>query len=220
VVDQLAPRPVVGLVRHYLQQRHPSIVLHAGERAAGWASEADRIRAAILHRGWNADVGAFTQTLDGSELDAAALMIPIVGFLPATDPRVQATIDAVATRLTGGRGLVYRYRTATGVDGLDGEEGTFLLCTFWLARALAMAGRTGEAREVFERAAAYVNDVGLLAEEIDPATGEQLGNTPRPSATSGWSTRRGRSTRPSNRRGDRSTRAARSGSCSRPPTPE
>jgi GH15 family glucan-1,4-alpha-glucosidase len=91
---------------------------------------------------------------------------------------VQATIDAVATRLTDGRGLVYRYHTAAGVDGLDGEEGTFLLCTFWLARALAMAGRTGEAREVFERAAAYVNDVGLLAEEIDPATGEQLGNTP------------------------------------------
>lgn len=152
--------------------------LHAGERAAGWANEADRIRAAILHRGWNADVNAFTQTLDGSELDAATLMIPIVGFLPATDPRVQATIDAVATRLTDGRGLVYRYHTAAGVDGLDGEEGTFLLCTFWLARALAMAGRTGEAREVFERAAAYVNDVGLLAEEIDPATGEQLGNTP------------------------------------------
>ena len=114
----------------------------------------------------------------GELLDAAALMIPIVGFLPAADPRVQSTIDAVATRLTDGRGLVYRYHTAAGVDGLDGEEGTFLLCTFWLARALAMAGRTGEAREVFERAAGHVNDVGLLAEEIDPITGEQLGNTP------------------------------------------
>jgi alpha,alpha-trehalase len=152
--------------------------LHAGERTACWASEAVRIREAILNRGWNADVGAFTQTLDGTELDAAALMIPIVGFLPATDPRVRSTIDAVATRLTDERGLVYRYHTAAGVDGLDGDEGTFLLCTFWLARALAMAGRTREAREVFDRAAGHVNDVGLLAEEIDPATGQHLGNAP------------------------------------------
>lgn len=72
--------------------------LHAADRAAGWAAEADRIRAAILHRGWNPDVGAFTQTLDGSELDAAALMIPIVGFLPADDPRVQSTIDFPTAR--------------------------------------------------------------------------------------------------------------------------
>ena len=153
-------------------------LLHAGERAAGWAAEADRIREEIVSRGWNGETGAFTQTLDGTELDAAVLMIPIVGFLPATDSRVQATIDAIARHLTDERGLVYRYHTAAGVDGLDGEEGTFLLCTFWLARALAMAGRTREAREVFERAVGYVSDVGLLAEEIDPVTGEQLGNTP------------------------------------------
>ncbi len=152
--------------------------LHAGARAAGWAAEAERIREAILRRGWNDDVGAFTQTLDGTELDASALMIPIVGLLPATDPRVQSTIDAVAAQLTDDRGLVYRYHAAGGVDGLDGEEGTFLLCTFWLAQALAMAGRTRAARAVFARAAAYANDVGLLAEEIDPGTGEQLGNMP------------------------------------------
>jgi len=152
--------------------------LHAHDRAGGWAAEAERIREAILRRGWNDDVGAFTQTLDGTELDAATLMIPIVGFLPATDPHVQSTMDAVAQRLTDERGLVYRYRATTGVDGLDGDEGTFMLCTFWLAHALAMAGRIREAREVFNRAAAYVNDVGLLAEEIDPTTGEQLGNTP------------------------------------------
>lgn len=155
-----------------------SELLHAGGRVPRWANEADRIRDAILSRGWNDDLGAFTQTFDGTELDAAALMIPIVGFLPATDPRVQSTIDAVAQRLTDDRGLVYRYRTAAGVDGLDGDEGTFLLCTFWLVRALALSGRTAEAREAFERAVAYVNDVGLLAEEIDPATGEHLGNTP------------------------------------------
>lgn len=153
-------------------------LLHAGERAADWTAEADRIRDAILSRGWSEDTGAFTQTFDGTELDASALMIPIVGFLPATDPRVHATIDAVINHLTDNRGLVYRYRSGAGVDGLDGNEGTFLLCTFWLARALAMAGRTREATEVFERAAAYISDVGLLSEEIDPESGQQLGNTP------------------------------------------
>ena len=102
-------------------------------------------------------------------------MVPIVGFLPADDPRVLATIDATEERLTDGRGLVYRYRAD---DGLEGEEGTFLLCTFWLAQALALAGRTERARAVFERAAAFVNDVGLLAEEVDAASGELLGNFP------------------------------------------
>ncbi len=105
-------------------------------------------------------------------------MMPIVGFLPADDPRMLATIDAVEKRLTDERGLVYRYRAEAGVDGLAGGEGSFLLCTFWLAQALAMAGRVDRARVVFERAVAYANDVGLLAEEIDPQTGELLGNFP------------------------------------------
>jgi GH15 family glucan-1,4-alpha-glucosidase len=89
-----------------------------------------------------------------------------------------ATIEAIAERLTDERGLVYRYRTEGGVDGLAGAEGTFLLCTFWLAQALAMAGRVQRARAVFDRAAGYANDVGLLAEEVDPGTGEMLGNFP------------------------------------------
>jgi GH15 family glucan-1,4-alpha-glucosidase len=105
-------------------------------------------------------------------------MMPIVGFLPADDPRMIATIDAIAERLTDKRGLVYRYRAERGVDGLAGEEGTFLLCTFWLAQALALAGELDRARDVFERAVSHVNDVGLLAEEVDPATGELLGNFP------------------------------------------
>jgi GH15 family glucan-1,4-alpha-glucosidase len=91
---------------------------------------------------------------------------------------VLSTIDAVADRLTDDRGLVYRYRTADGIDGLTGEEGTFLLCSFWLAQALAMSGQVGRARAVFERAAAYTNDVGLLSEEVDPRSGELLGNFP------------------------------------------
>jgi alpha,alpha-trehalase len=93
-------------------------------------------------------------------------MMPIVGFMPATDPRVLATIDAIAERLTDERGLVYRHDTRGGADGLEGREGTFVLCTFWLA--LALAGRPERARHVFERAITYLNDVGLLAEEVDP----------------------------------------------------
>jgi alpha,alpha-trehalase len=103
---------------------------------------------------------------------------PIDGFLPATDPRMLATIDAIEERLTDGRGLVYRYRTEDGVDSLTGEEGTFLLCTFWLAQALALADQLDRARAVFQRAAAFANDLGLLAEEVDPDTGELLGNFP------------------------------------------
>jgi GH15 family glucan-1,4-alpha-glucosidase len=102
-------------------------------------------------------------------------MMPIVGFLPGDDPRMRATIDAIDERLTDERGLVYRYRAH---DGLEGEEGTFLLCTFWLAQALALAGEVDRATATFERAIAYANDVGLLAEEVDPGTGELLGNFP------------------------------------------
>jgi GH15 family glucan-1,4-alpha-glucosidase len=132
----------------------------------------------VLQQGWNEEAGAFTQYFGSTGLDASNLMLPIVGFLPADDPRMLATIDAIADRLTDDRGLVYRYRTEEGVDGLAGEEGTFLLCTFWLAQALALSGQVERAREVFERAAAFVNDLGLLSEEIDPTTGEQLGNMP------------------------------------------
>jgi GH15 family glucan-1,4-alpha-glucosidase len=89
-----------------------------------------------------------------------------------------STIDAIDERLTDDRGLVYRYRAEDGVDGLAGEEGTFLLCTFWLAQALALADQVDRARVVFERAAAFANELGLLAEEVDPETGELLGNFP------------------------------------------
>jgi alpha,alpha-trehalase len=129
----------------------------------------------VLRHGWSQRVGAFTQYFGSDDLDASSLMMPIVGFLPAADPRVLATIDAIAERLTDERGLVYRYDTA---DGLEGREGTFVLCTFWLAQALALAGQRERARHVFERAISHLNDVGLLAEEVDPATGELLGNFP------------------------------------------
>ncbi|HEU4426593.1 MAG TPA: glycoside hydrolase family 15 protein [Pilimelia sp.] len=152
--------------------------LRATDRVGEWKRVKDEIWETVVREGWNEEAGAFTQYYGSIELDASTLMMPIVGFLPADDPRVLATIDAIADRLTDERGLVYRYRTKSGVDGLPGEEGAFLLCTFWLAQALARIGQVERARDVFERAIAYVNDVGLLAEEVDPAAGDLLGNFP------------------------------------------
>jgi GH15 family glucan-1,4-alpha-glucosidase len=152
--------------------------LRCEHRVDEWQKVREEIADAVLQRGWNDEAGAFTQYFGSTALDASNLMMPIVGFLPADDPRMLATIEAIADRLTDDRGLVYRYRTEEGVDGLAGEEGTFLLCTFWLAQAFALAGRVERAREVFERAASFVNDLGLLSEEVDPATGELLGNVP------------------------------------------
>jgi GH15 family glucan-1,4-alpha-glucosidase len=147
-------------------------------------------------RGWDPALGAFTQSFDSEALDATALLIPILGFLPPDDARVASSIDAVRDQLTDGRGLVHRYQTRSGVDGLAGEEGTFLLCTFWLAHALALSGRIQEGTEVFARAASYANEVGLLAEEVDSNTGSSSGTSPRPSVTSVSSTPPGRSTGP------------------------
>jgi alpha,alpha-trehalase len=150
-------------------------ILHAHDRIETWTKTRDQIRDAILTQGWSEQAGAFTQSFGSDELDASALMIPIVGFLPATDPRMRSTINAIAEKLTDEHGLVYRYRAS---DGLEGEEGTFLLCTFWLAQAQALAGEVEQARKTFEGAIAYANDVGLLAEEVDPASNELLGNFP------------------------------------------
>ncbi len=152
--------------------------LQATDKVGAWKTAQDEIWQTVVSEGWNERAGAFTQYYGSTHLDASNLMMPLVGFLPADDPRMLATIDAIADRLTDDRGLVYRYRTEGGVDGLAGEEGSFLLCTFWLAQALAMAGRVDRARAVIDRAAGYANDVGLLAEEIDPDTGELLGNFP------------------------------------------
>jgi GH15 family glucan-1,4-alpha-glucosidase len=149
--------------------------LGAAGRAADWAATRDEIRAAILERGWSDAAGAYTQAFGSQDLDASNLMLAITGFLPGDDPRMKATIDATAARLTDERGLVYRY---LGHDGLAGEEGTFLLCTFWLAQAQALAGEVDAATATFERAVAAVNDVGLLAEEVDPGSGEMIGNFP------------------------------------------
>ena len=151
-------------------------LLGAEDQVESWAATREEIRAAILDHGWSGRAGAYTQSFGSDELDASNLMMAITGFLPGTDPRMKSTIDAIAERLTDERGLVYRYKAA---DGLEGEEGTVLLCTFWLAQAQALAGEVDRARATFERAIAYANDVGLLAEEVEPIPGDELiGNYP------------------------------------------
>jgi alpha,alpha-trehalase len=149
--------------------------LGARHKVEDWTAARDEIRAAILDRGWSEKAGAFTQAFGSQDLDASNLMLAITGFLPGDDPRMKATIDATASRLTDERGLVYRYLAQ---DGLAGAEGTFLLCTFWLAQAQALAGELDQALGTFERAVAAINDVGLLAEEVDAGSGEMIGNFP------------------------------------------
>ena len=150
-------------------------LLGAQDKVPGWQRVCEEIRQAILTRGWSAAAGAFAQSFDSDDLDASSLMIAIVGLLPPTDPRVLSTIEAVATNLTDENGMVFRYLSN---DGLGGVEGTFLLCTFWLAHAQALAGRLELAKQTFSRAIDCTNDVGLLSEEVLSGTGELLGNFP------------------------------------------
>jgi GH15 family glucan-1,4-alpha-glucosidase len=144
-----------------------------------WTAERDQIREAILTRGWSSAKQAYAQSFDSDELDAAQLLMPIFGFLPATDERMRSTIDAIASDLTED-GLVLRYRNEEGLnaDGLSGEEGTFVICSFWLVSALAQAGEVDRAEALFDDLVSYANDLGLLGEEIDTSTGELLGNFP------------------------------------------
>ncbi|MGW0184773.1 glycoside hydrolase family 15 protein [Streptomyces sp. NPDC003362] len=155
-------------------ERYPQL---DGDREA-WRAMREEVHQEVCERGYDPARNTFTQYYGSKELDAALLLIPRVGFLPPDDPRVLGTIEAVREELEHD-GLLRRYSARrTTVDGLPGEEGTFLVCSFWLADALHMAGRTDEARRLFERLVGLVNDVGLLGEEYDPATGRQLGNYP------------------------------------------
>jgi GH15 family glucan-1,4-alpha-glucosidase len=142
-----------------------------------WRELRDRIHRDVCERGYSERRGAFVQSYGFEELDAALLLIPITGFLPATDPRVRGTVEAIQRELTVD-GLVQRYLTHEGLDGLPHGEGVFLACSFWLADNLCLQGRRREARELFERLLGLSNDVGLLAEEYDPAARRFLGNFP------------------------------------------
>jgi GH15 family glucan-1,4-alpha-glucosidase len=146
------------------------------KRGAGMWEVRSEIREVVLERGFNEEINSFGRSFESDELlDASALRIPLVGFLPFDDPRVQGTIDAVRERLTTEEGLVHRYE---GEDGLPGDEGAFVLCSFWLVDCLALSGEVEEAEQLFENILEYTGPLGLLSEEIVPETGEPLGNYP------------------------------------------
>ena len=179
-----------GEPRHHLSSkvlcwtaldRAVSLAPQLGEYAKvdEWTAARDEIRAAVLERGWSEARGAYAQSFDSDELDAAQLLMPILGFLPADDERMRATIEAIAEDLTED-GLVLRYRNEEGLnaDGLTGEEGTFVICSFWLVTALAKAGEVERAEQLFEQLVGHSNDLGLIAEEIDTTHDELLGNFP------------------------------------------
>lgn len=142
-----------------------------------WRDLRDRVREEILDKGFDHERGTFTQHYDTSAVDASLLTIPLVGFLPGDDPRVLGTIDAVMADLEVD-GLLLRYRTETGVDGLSGDEHPFLACSFWLVSALAAAGRRDQAVALMDRLCGLANDVGLLSEEYDATHGRMAGNFP------------------------------------------
>ena len=144
-----------------------------------WRALRQEIFTEVCEKGYNTDIGAFTQYYGSDQLDASVLMIPLVGFLPPTDPRVVSTVDVLQRELMD-HGFVLRYRTRDdgSVDGLTGREGAFLACSFWMVDCLHMIGRAEEAEELFERLLALRNDLGLLSEEYDPLAGRLVGNFP------------------------------------------
>ncbi|HSF26577.1 MAG TPA: glycoside hydrolase family 15 protein [Actinomycetes bacterium] len=147
------------------------------QHAARWSRVRDEIHEEVCQKGYDADRGTFTQYYGSAGLDAATLLIPMLGFLPGDDPRVLGTIAAVEATLAVD-GFVLRYDTHGSVDGLPGHEGAFLACSFWLATALHQSGRTAEATALFERLLGLCNDVGLLSEEYDPRYQRLVGNFP------------------------------------------
>jgi alpha,alpha-trehalase len=146
------------------------------KRVKSWRGAADEIKADLIEHGLD-DRGVFVQHYDSTALDASLLLLPLMRFLPADDPRIRATVLAIADELTEG-GLVLRYRTEETDDGLEGREGTFLICSFWLVSALCEIGELDRARTLCERLLGYASPLGLYAEEVDPHTGRHLGNFP------------------------------------------
>ncbi len=144
-----------------------------------WRTLRDQVRAEIEEHGWNADRGAFRQHYDTDEVDASLLVLPQIGFCRADDPRMTGTVAAIEQDLrVGDHGLVLRYRTSAGFDGLSGSEHPFLACSFWLVEQYAASGRVDDAERLMDVLVGYANDVGMLSEEIDVATGHHIGNTP------------------------------------------
>jgi len=158
--------------------RAASDVRGSGEAATRWRAIADEIHAEVCERGFDRELGSFVQAYGSKLLDASLLLIPIVGFLPADDPRIKGTLRAIEERLLIGGEFVMRYESEHARDGLPPGEGAFLACSFWLIDNYILQGRRADARALFDRLIARCNDVGLLAEELDPLTGRMLGNFP------------------------------------------
>jgi GH15 family glucan-1,4-alpha-glucosidase len=142
-----------------------------------WRRLRAHIHDEVCREGYGEKRGAFVQSFGSQELDASLLMIPLVGFLPASDPRVRGTVEAIERDLMN-EGFVRRYKPNPSVDGLPPGEGAFLACTFWLADNLVLLGRRDDARLLFERLLGLCNDVGLLSEEYDPRARRLVGNFP------------------------------------------
>jgi GH15 family glucan-1,4-alpha-glucosidase len=143
-----------------------------------WREIADEIHAEVCERGFDRELNSFVQAYGSRRLDASLLLIPLVGFLPADDPRIQGTLRAIEKKLLVNDEFVLRYEPDNSSDGLPPGEGAFLACSFWLVDNYVLQGRYEDAQRLFERLLARCNDVGLLAEEFDPASGRMLGNFP------------------------------------------
>ncbi|GAB3039475.1 glycoside hydrolase family 15 protein [Parafrigoribacterium mesophilum] len=148
----------------------------SARQRARWANARDAIAAQVHEQGFSEELGSYTRTYGSHDLDAALLILPLVGIEPTDSVRMRGTIDAIRSALSAGGGLLYRY--PPGQDGIPGTEGAFVPCAFWLVQALAMTGRRPEAAQLFQDLLRRASPLGLFAEEIDPTTGAQLGNFP------------------------------------------
>lgn len=143
-----------------------------------WREYRERLSAEIMEHGYNEELGSFTQTYGGTEVDASLLQLPHTRFIDPRDPKMLGTVAKIEQDLVDESGLVYRYRTESGLDGLAGDEYPFMICAFWLVEQYAFSGRLEEAQRDMDRLCGYANDVGLLSEEYDPKTGRLAGNFP------------------------------------------
>jgi GH15 family glucan-1,4-alpha-glucosidase len=143
-----------------------------------WRALRDRLREEVLERGWNERIGSFTQTYDNAEVDASLLQLPQIGLIGYDDPRMLGTVARIEADLLDDRGFLHRYRTASGEDGLAGDENPFLICSFWLVEQYVRSGREEDARAMMDRVVAVQTDLGLLAEEYAPRSGRLAGNFP------------------------------------------
>jgi GH15 family glucan-1,4-alpha-glucosidase len=142
-----------------------------------WRAVRDEIHREVCERGFDRELNSFVQSYGSKELDASLLLLPVLGFLPAQDPRICGTVDAIERELMVD-GFVLRYDTTSAPDGLPPGEGVFLACSFWLVDAYILQGRWDDARVLFERLVGLCNDVGLLSEEYDPINRRLVGNFP------------------------------------------